>query len=408
MRRILFVALAVVAAHAPAGAQERAEAPPRPPLPAEADSNDARAYFRLGKNVLESEPQRAADAFWWASQIDPAWAEPLYGLFAARLLSHPRRLVRYVDGDTAVLASPEVRAMDRLYGRAVRMDPFLQPQFDREILQVYAVAVALGPGVRPQTASSADFYLDRQLEWMHPAMRGRVLAGEGRMLEALEAFDDALRRGRRAHPGVQRSIRHWRARLFAQAGNDSMALAELGSAVHAGEALERGDGLRLYESKAVLEHSQGLLHERRGDLPAAREAYARALVEDLSYYAAHARLGALALAAGDSATGLAELGLAVETAPEEPAPRLAHATLLARLGRFAEAETQALAVTELAPHYADAWLLLALTRDALGEDALPAWHTFVALARRDDPRRTRAEQLLAQRAAAEPAPPSAP
>jgi tetratricopeptide (TPR) repeat protein len=395
--RPMTVLLLMLLAAAPAGAQARAEAPPRPALPAEADGNDARAYFRLGKSVLESDPRRAADAFWWASQIDPAWAEPLYGLFAARLLANPRQLVRYYDGDPRTLANPEVRAIDTLYVRAMRMDPFLQPQFDHEIVQVYAVAVALGPGVPARDPSSAAFYMDRQMERMPPVMRGRVLAGEGRMLEALEAFDDALRQGRRAHPGVQRYVRHWRARLFAQAGNDSMALAELGSAVDAGEEAERRD-LRFYQSKAVLAYSQGILHERRGDLAAAREAYARALVEDLSYYAAHARLGALALAAGDSATALAELGLAAEVAPEDAATRLAHASLLARMGRFPEAEAAALAATELAPYYADAWLLLGLVRDARGGDAVAPYRAFVDRARRDDPRRARAEQVLAERA----------
>jgi tetratricopeptide (TPR) repeat protein len=398
--RILPVVLALLVA-APAAAQ-RGEVPPRPALAsAEADSNDARVYFRLGKDLLESEPQRAADAFWWASQIDPAWAEPLSGLFAARLLANPRRLVRYYDGDPRVLASPEVRAIDTLWVRAMRMDPLLRPQFDREITEVYAVAVALGPGVPARDAAAARFFLERHMETMDPVMRGRVLAGEGRMAEALEAFDEALRRGRRAHPGTQRYIRHWRARLFAQAGNDSMALAELGSALDVVEEAQQADLLRFYQSKAVLAHSQGILHERRGDLPAAREAYARALVEDLSYYAAHARLGAVALAEGDSATALGELRLAAETAPDDAPSRLAYATLLARMGHLPEAEAEALAATERAPYYADAWLMLGLVRDWRGGDgALAPYRTFVDLARRDDPRRARVEQVVAERTAA--------
>jgi tetratricopeptide (TPR) repeat protein len=397
MRGILLLALAVLAA-APAGAQARVDAPPPRPALADADSNDAGAYFRLGQQLLETEPGKAADAFWWASQIDPAWADPLYGLFAARLLREPSLLASYLEYDPRTGAVPGVLAVNRIYVRAVRMDPFLRPQFDREILERYAVAVALGPGVRPRTPSSADFYLERQLERMHPVMRGRVLAGEGRLVEALEVFDDALRRGRRANPGVQRYIRHWRARLFAQAGNDSMALAELRSAIEAGEEAERED-LRFYESKAVLAYSEGLLHERRGDLAAAREAYARALVEDLSYYAAHARLGALALAAGDSAGALMEAGMAAEVAPDDAATRLAHATMLARMGHFAEAEAEALAATKLAPYYADAWLLLGLARDALGGDAVEAYRAFVDRARQGDPRRARAERVLAERAA---------
>jgi hypothetical protein len=96
--RTTFVMLATLLAAAPVHAQRGADAPRRPRLPVEADTNDARAYFQLGQEMLERRPAQAAEAFYWASQIDPAWADPVYGRYAALLMSNPRRLVRYADG----------------------------------------------------------------------------------------------------------------------------------------------------------------------------------------------------------------------------------------------------------------------------------------------------------------------
>ncbi len=73
------------------------------------------------------------------------------------------------------------------------------------------------------------------------------------------------------------------------------------------------------------------------------------------------------------------------------------------MGHLPEAEAEALAATERAPYYADAWLLLGLVRDGLGGGgALDAYRAFLDRARRDDPRRPRAEQVVAERTAAAP------
>jgi tetratricopeptide (TPR) repeat protein len=224
------------------------------------------------------------------------------------------------------------------------------------------------------------------------------MAGEGRLAQALDAFDEALRQSRHRRSAPVRFIRHERGRMFALAGNDSMALVELGHALDAAVDEDEGDDLVwFYESKAVLEHSRGMVHERGGNRAAAREAYARALLEDLSYHPAHLRLGVLAMAEGDTATALAELGLAAETGRTDAPTRLAYGTLLAALRRLPEAEAELLAVTEMAPYYAEAWFLLAMVRDwrGKGEDAMGAYHAFLQRARRDDPRRAQVEQLVA-------------
>jgi tetratricopeptide (TPR) repeat protein len=293
MRGPILLVLALLAA-APLASQAE---PRRPRLAAQADTNDARAYFQQGQEWLERRPRDAADAFYWASQIQPGWADALYGRHVALLMSEPRRLLGYMDGDRRTLRQPEVRRIDSLFLRATRIDPLLQPRFEREMTRLWMrTALASAYGAEQADMPLVAFYTEQVLRDLPPLMRGRVLAGEGRLVQALAAYDQALReRGRRAAPA--RMIRFERGRMFALARNDSMALVELRLAIDAVVEEEEGDDLVVfYESKALLEHGMGRVHESAGNPAAARAAYARALVEDLAYYPAHMRLGALALA----------------------------------------------------------------------------------------------------------------
>ncbi|HVH12141.1 MAG TPA: hypothetical protein VM759_03765 [Longimicrobium sp.] len=392
---IRLVLLALLAA-APLCAQRPGDVPRRPRLAVDADTNSAAAYFRLGNQQLGNAPAVAADAFYWAAQLDPASGDALYGRHVALLMTNQRRLVRYSEGDVGTLRSPEVQRIDSLYYRALLRDPFLQRRYDRDLIRQYVLAVMTNPHGGAEERSLATFYTDAIMRELPPMMRGRVMGSEGRLAQALEAYDDALRVSGRRNRVPARVIRHERGRLYALAGNDSMALVELGLALDAAVQEDEGEHLVwFYESKAMLEHSRGMVHERRGDRTAAREAYARALTEDLSYHPAHLRLGIMAMAEGDTVTALAELGLAAQTGSTDVPARQAYGTLLAALHRLPEAEAELLAVTQLAPYYADAWFLLGMVRDWRGEgDAHGAYRAFLDRAPRNHSRRAQAEQIL--------------
>jgi tetratricopeptide (TPR) repeat protein len=394
MRSSFLVLFALLAA-APLASQ-RSDVPRRPRLPAAADSNDARAYFRLGQDLLDRRPRDAADAFYWASQLEPGWADPLYGRHVALLMSDPRRLALYYAGDRQTRRSAAVQSIDSLYYRALRIDPFLQRRFDRELIRRWLVTVVSG-GEHDVDMPLVSFYSQRIMDDLPPLARARILSGEGKLAQALAAFDQALRERNRRWSEPLRVIRHERARMFARAGNDSMALVELRHALDAGIEEEQGDELVFfYQSKAVLEHSMGRVHERTGDADAAREAYARALMEDLAYYPAHVRMGVLAMASGDTATAVQELALAAEAGRDDASVRLAYATLLASLRRLPEAEAELMAAVELAPYYAEPWFLLGMVRDWRQEgDSTTAYRAFLARARADDPRRPQVEPLVA-------------
>lgn len=388
MRLVLLCAALALAV--PADAQR---APRRPALPAAADTNDARAYYDLGVRSIDRRPELAADAFYWANELRPGWADALYGRHTALLLRDPRRMVQYQGRGRG---SAEARQIDSLYLRALRSDPFVQRRFERQLVATWVSAVLAGGDPRDVSdATLLSYYTEQVMADMPPVMRARVRASQGRLPEAARAFDEALR-NRRSSDETRGWILHERARMFALAGNDQRAMEDLQAALELGVEQDERDLVRAYQSKAVLHHSRGLIHERTGDASAAREAYAHALEEDLAYAPAHLRLSILALAAGDTATAEAEMRLAAETAPDEPMVRLLNGMLLSRLRRLDEAAAELEAATRLAPHYAEPWMVLGMVRDWKqdSEGAAQAYRSFLARAPRDDPRRAQVEPLI--------------
>src|SRR5256886_17461316 len=90
-------------------------------------------------------------------------------------------------------------------------------------------------------------------------------------------------------------------------------------------------------SLEMFEYAIGIVRVNQGDFPAAREAFGRALTENLAFYWAHARLAGVDLALHDTAAALTELGLAVEIEPNDPALRLYNGYVLRLARRYTEA-----------------------------------------------------------------------
>jgi tetratricopeptide (TPR) repeat protein len=395
------LALALLAPCLEAAAQRRPPAPPRrPALPAAADTNDARAYYELGAAAIDRRPAEAAAAFYWAIELEPRSAEALYARHAALMLAEPIRVLEYHGYTRRVRDSQEIARIDSLYYRALMLDPFVQRRFERTVLRTLIAGLIVGGDPSEvQNQSLLHYYTSSTMQQLAPLTRARLHAAEGRLPDAMREYDAALREARRA--GQPRESRRWihheRGRVLALAGNPPQALVEFAAAIEATEERERDVLVRVYSSKAMIEHSRGLLHERRGDHAGAREAYSRALMEDLSYYPAHARLAQVALALGDTATALDELALTVQIAPDDPVARLVYGNLLVDRAMWAEAEGELLEATRLATRHAEPWILLGDARQRQGKpaEALEAYRGFLARARRADPRRARIEAIVA-------------
>jgi len=172
-------------------------------------------------------------------------------------------------------------------------------------------------------------------------------------------------------------------------------------AVNALREKDLKDFVYFYESKAVLEHSIGLIDERQTRLAPAREAYGRALQEDLNYYPAHVRLGMLALARNDTVTALRELDLAAQIRGDDPWVQTTYGVTLAQTGHLADAEAHLRKAVELEPLYAAPYYVLGRVAEMAGRapDAIAHYRAYLAHARAKDSRVAEVQRRLKNLAA---------
>ncbi|MDQ3556090.1 MAG: hypothetical protein M3409_04850 [Gemmatimonadota bacterium] len=389
MRALVWLVLTVLWAAAPLAAQKSHPAAEsnRPRLDAGADPNDPRAYYQWGVSNLTRNPRQAAEAFAWASRLDPTWADPLYAQRIALLISDPRRFIRYMEGARTVVQSEEMQRIDSLYYRALLLNPFLHRKLDTEAITYTLMQNAESEIQRGSPGGRVDrnllqFWIRSYMRSAGPATLAWIAYSEGRFPAALNHYASAMKRERN-----RAGLHADRARVFFLLARHDSAQHELTLALAQMRQQDDRTLVRHYESKALFEHSISVLWEHRGRQAEAREAYARALQEDLSYYPAHARLGALALAAGDTTTALSEMELAVQIRTDAPALRVAYGQTLAAVGQLDAAREQLTEAVRLEPHLALPHVLLgrvAENRGSAGE-AVEHYTEFAERASRRDP-----------------------
>jgi tetratricopeptide (TPR) repeat protein len=395
MRRLTaaVVALASLAAISPLSAQKKGSLPKRPKLQFTTDTNDAGAYYRLGQQVLEGDPRQAADAFYWATRISPNSAEAFYGLRTARHLSDMWRFKRYMEDDRKTIESRDVQQIDSLLARALTLNPFLYRKFDQLMVRNYihhAVNSSSYGSERP-SPGEIDYWIRGWVQRGGAEARAWLAYGEGRFPDALRAYAEAMKATKR-----QAYLRTERGRIFFLLGNADSALAELKLALDELRKKDSKELVRLYDSKAVLEHSVGKLHEARNDVTAAREAYGRALEEDLAFYPAHVELANLALLTGDTATSLSELELAVQINGGDAVLRLMYAYVLSAGKRYADAEAHLTKAIEVEPYFPNPYHVLGQVYEAQGKrpEAIAQYEAFLRRAAMNHPMRDEATLRL--------------
>lgn len=380
MVKPLALVLAAVCLTASAlGAQKQERIPKRPELFPGADTNSWNAYYRHGLSTLGRRPDIAADAFYWAARLDPRAPEPLFGSWVAFWKRQGvERYFDYIWEQKGVNLRKEVLQMDSLRDEALRRNPMLY-----QGLQIRIIEELL-----PLPAG------------FDPFVQGVLAYGQGSMPQALAHFARAAKRNQK-----NLNARYYRALVFYQLMQFDSAAAELQVVLAELRQREAKKLVRYYESKEMLEHAIGTLMMSKGDLPAAREAFGRALTEDLSFSVAHARLGAIALAEGDTATGLQELEQAVQLDSLDINARLLLASTLLLRGHAEGARKHFELIVAREPWFAEPYFPLAyiLEFEEKREEAAKAYATFAERAMRSDARveraRARAAELNAGRTA---------
>src|SRR5688572_11591160 len=347
MRLLMQLAAATLAGSSLA-AQNAPEEPARPAMYAGADTNDARAYYDLGMQQLARDPATAARSFYWAARLDPFSADALYARRIALLLSDKQRLMRYWRADRNTMRRADIRAIDSLYLRSLMLNPFFYEKLERKLQDavIEQIILAETSGGRG-SAGEMEYYIQQYLSQAGAGERAFRAYTDGKFNDALTYYATAIKQSR-----VKHYYRNMRGRLLFQMGQVDSALAELTLAVEELRKRDAKDLVYVYESKALFEHSLGLAHERMGNAAAAKEAYGRALQEDLSYAPAHVRLAYMAIEQRDTTTAISEFDLAVQLHPEDAGLRYQYGHLLGEFGKNEDAEVQLKKALELNPWYA--------------------------------------------------------
>jgi tetratricopeptide (TPR) repeat protein len=358
-------------------AQKKPKEPKRPKMDAERDTNAAAAYYYWGLGQLRTSPRNAQDAFYWASRLDPAWADPLYAQRIAYHLSDLERFWKYLTGTKYVLKAAETKRVDSLLYRAMLRDPFLFRRHDKMLID--RLIEELTDGYGGLMGGSPSF-----LAW--------VAYSETRFPESVELYAKAI-----AKKPKNYELHADRARSFFHMGRFDSTVAEMNRAIEGYRKEDEKDLVVLYESKAMYEFSIANAYIQAGKLEEAREALGRALTEDLSFYVAHQRMAALSLMAGDTATAMSEYELAVQLNADDAPLRADYGAALVRLGKNAEAEPHLLRAIELEPWYARSYALLASAYEGVGKnaEAVAQYTKFMQLASRNHDMRQVAQARLA-------------
>jgi tetratricopeptide (TPR) repeat protein len=357
------------------GAGDTAVALPRPRLPRQADTNDARAYYNwAAPRVLYGEQLDSADmALYWACRLDPSWADPIYAraVVILRALREDVFLTFRETGSVRAtqrvgLTPRQLQLVDSLQRVAWARNPFLNSEVDfRDFV--------------PITGKPT------------PERRGWGLFKSGHVAQANGLFAAALRQ----HPGeVGLRVLHAQTLFLLQRYDSAVGELETGR-----------DSLRriLQEHIAVVlpsiemfEYAIGVARVQQDDFPAARAAFQRALTENLAFYWAHARLAGTSLFLGDTAAALTELKTAVEIEGHDPALRFYYGATLHGARRLEEAEQQLRAAIELDSDYASPryWLGAVDQEEGKIPEAIEQYRAFLARAPKRDPDRATVNRAL--------------
>jgi tetratricopeptide (TPR) repeat protein len=395
MRQLLLAAALVAAASCSLAGQRLGPPADRPHLRDITDTNDAQAYYQAGLDLFERDPGEASAAFYWAARINPGWGEALYARRSALLMKDSRLMRQLFEGRRGS-SSPEARRLDSLQFRALMLSPFLYRRLDRTMLVSYiredASRRSRMAGQGDPSRTELDYYIDRYLSGAGPRMRAWMAYGAGDFSAALRYYAVSIDSHNAAGVHLERG------RIFSMRGEVDSATSELHLALDELRKQDDKDLVVFYDSKALTEYSIAVLLEGTGNTDGAREAYGRALQEDLAYYPAHMRLGLLALGKGDTATAVSELALAAQIAGEEPHIRYVNGFVLAQAQHYPEAVVELRHALELEPLYALPYLRLGQVYEQLGKgpEALAAYQGFLDHASQRDMQRAYATQRITE------------
>jgi tetratricopeptide (TPR) repeat protein len=351
---LLLAAATLCLTVAPARPLAAQKVPKRPKLFAGADTNSWFAYYQAGLSNLAKRPDEADADFYWAMRINPTVPEPMYAAWVSYWRrQREERFWDYLDGKRYVVENKDVMHIDSLRLRALQRNPMMYQGLWIRLFET--------DGPLPLT--------------LDPGLQGIIAYAHGDSRTAAARLGEAVKNQQR------RSLRYDRALALFQIAQFDSAANELQLLLADMRKREEKKLVRAYESKQMFEYAIGVTMAMKGDTAAAREAYGRALAEDLAFAPAHLQLAYIADAVADTNAALQELRQAVELDSLDVATRYALGTHLLLRGNTEEAKVHLRKAIELEPYFAPPYFVLAYILE-FDENAAEAAQTYAAFADR--------------------------
>lgn len=360
------------------------------------DTNDASVYYAAGIASLSADPAGASAAFYWASRLNPSWAEPYFARWyvlqrearARRWQKTIREMVRPALPDTAQ------RRIDSLVVLAAFHNPF----FDEQI-QSIDVANQARNGVAARRERIKQENVVREEEGRLPLLMPHqtTVPHSWYLAYAERHFDSAsadLASLIAKYPDALPLYVYRSKAQYALAQYDSAA-ATLRAAI--GRVDRRDSTGPVYFAPDMFYYAVGMAESEPKHDSAARAAFQSAVTLNLGFYMAHLHLASLALNSRDSATALTEARIAAEIRPEDPVVQLFLGYTLLSAHRPDEAIEHLRAATVADPYFALPYYYIGQASEIAHDTsaALTAYRAFLAHASRADNLRPSAEEALA-------------
>jgi tetratricopeptide (TPR) repeat protein len=362
------------------------------------DTNDASLYYAAGVASLSADPAGASAAFYWASRLNPSWAEPYFARWY--VLQKEARARRWQKTLREALRPALPDTMQRRIDSLVVVAAYHNPFFDEQI-QSIDFANQARHGVAAVRERVKEENVVREEEGRLPLLMPRqtTVPHSWYLAYAERHFDSAsadLAVLIAKYPDALPLYVYRSKAQYALAQYDSAA-ATLHSAI---SRVDRRDSTKVwpvYFAPDMFYYAVGIAESEPKHDSAAQAAFQAAVTLNLGFYMAHLHLASLALNHRDSARALVEARIAAEIRPEDPVVQLFLGYTLLSAHRPDEAIEHLRAATVADPYFALPYYYIGQASELAHDTSasLTAYRAFLAHASRADNLRPSAEEALA-------------
>lgn len=373
------------------------------------DTNDARIYYSAGVGAFRADPAAASAALYWASKLDPSWADPYFARWytlraAAMRFQRPATDTNSANAAAKVWVHVDLPDTIRTRVDSLLLMAYVRNPFVDEFVYIDDVLENTRNSVhrfninRVKALESVN--LQRLDKGQPPLMGGdsakmpqgwfmsyaeRDWAGSAKMLAPLiKKYPDNI------------ALYVYRAKAFFYLKQNDSCSAVLRAAIVRIQNMEAKRTLPLYLSKEMFTYSIAVSQMAAGHDSTARLAYEETVSENLGFFMAHVHLASAALQVGDTTTAITEALAATQIRPDDPLVQVFAGYPLLTARRQAEAVDHLEAALAADPYYAVAYMYSGQALNELNDTtrAVAAYHQYLVHARRDEVHRETVEAAI--------------